>query len=742
MSGEGFAAKRRAEKDTASVVQSDPPLIDALKEQAPAMTGMAGMFIGTILLAMSIQEFYDRDELRAFGDAGTTKAGFIFMELIFIFIFTAAIIWLARKGLQNFIRWGVLFVLWIAMLYTLVPLSHMIIGENEPPLSSIEEDVDDAYILAVNEDGASFYVFDPSVGEHGAIHHMDDAGGGNGSFAGANVLWTHQITPEDVAPSDLPSLTFSDDGIVMCEGTRWVLLDYDTGNEIDSHSRNCDIGFRYEPTDSNWETCDGADDEPQDWVIEYSRRFTPIPFVMDGEAPPGGTGDCTGEQGDWRRNFPENFDGKNILFSRDVGDDHFLIVSPQWAGMVVYPTGPAPGMNPGDEPIETTWNMSLSGNERFTGVTYGVAPGLDVSSEELTLVLGTNDGDVTGWSVNQSGTVEHQFNMPLDNPIRGLLLADCCAGGSNDLWIVEGDSLRIFMGTSLNEQSRSLEVDGENRVLMALHNVDNGNEPLDDGVLLIEHDGDWSSSTYTVFIPNYAVVIGGIGVQWSEILSLGISIGLMVALLRHPEWYVVNTTGILVGAGVITILGVSFVPILIMLFMVLAAGYDAWAVYKSKHMLELADTMIGLKLPILLVAPQDKEYSFIGEGDSVMHDKGNEIAPMQQHPEKKIRPIKKEGGEAMFMGLGDVIFPGMLCISAMSFLPTVSGPMGWEGSTWVALGTMMGGLVGYFALMTYVARGRPQAGLPLLNGGAILGYVISAAIFVGSIAFEMNVSLF
>lgn len=298
------------------------------------------------------------------------------------------------------------------------------------------------------------------------------------------------------------------------------------------------------------------------------------------------------------------------------------------------------------------------------------------------------------------------------------------------------------MGKSLNEQPRSLEVDGENRVLMALHNVDNGNEPFDDGVLLIEHDGNWSSSTYSVFIPNYAVVIVGIGVQWSEILTLGISIGLMVALIRHPEWYVVNTTGILVGAGVITILGVSFEPILIMLFMVLAAGYDAWAVYKSKHMLELADTMIGLKLPILLVAPQDKEYSFIGEGDSVMHDKGDEIAPMQQHPETKVRPIKKEGGEAMFMGLGDVIFPGMLCISAMSFLPTVSGPMGWEGSTWVALGTMLGGLVGYFALMTYVARGKPQAGLPLLNGGAILGYIISAAIFVGSIAFEMNVSLF
>ena len=94
------------------------------------------------------------------------------------------------------------------------------------------------------------------------------------------------------------------------------------------------------------------------------------------------------------------------------------------------------------------------------------------------------------------------------------------------------------------------------------------------------------------------------------------------------------------------------------------------------------------------------------------------------------------------MGLGDVIFPGLLCISAMTWLPDVSGPMGYSGAFWVAIGTMIGSLIGYCVLMTYVARGKPQAGLPLLNGGAILGYFISAAIFIGSSAFVFNVSLF
>ena len=87
--------------------------------------------------------------------------------------------------------------------------------------------------------------------------------------------------------------------------------------------------------------------------------------------------------------------------------------------------------------------------------------------------------------------------------------------------------------------------------------------------------------------------------------ALMITTILMILLYVHSEWYVVNTVGVLVGSGVIVMLGVTFVPTLIIVFMIAAAVYDAWAVYRSKHMLDLADTMIGLRLPILLVAPQE-----------------------------------------------------------------------------------------------------------------------------------------
>ena len=225
-------------------------------------------------------------------------------------------------------------------------------------------------------------------------------------------------------------------------------------------------------------------------------------------------------------------------------------------------------------------------------------------------------------------------------------------------------------------------------------------------------------------------------------LSIPITIMAMYALHRYPEWWVVNSVGVMVGAGVIVMIGISFVPTLVMIFMILAAIYDYWAVHKSKHMLELADTMIGLKLPVLLVAPKQKGYSFLEQEGDIMRD----VPPLPEgvmdaeivDREERLKPKKKKTRDALFMGLGDVIFPGMLVISALTFLPE------WGGAVWnpfgnihgvntefylaqlvVGVGTLIGGLVGYVALMYFVAQGKPQPGLPLLNGGAILGYLVS-----------------
>ena len=255
-------------------------------------------------------------------------------------------------------------------------------------------------------------------------------------------------------------------------------------------------------------------------------------------------------------------------------------------------------------------------------------------------------------------------------------------------------------------------------------------------------------SLFYIVLPYISLLFYIIEISSADLIlgsSVAICVSLMALLVKYPEWYVVNAVGILVGAGVITLIGVSFVPVLIIAFMLAAAIYDHWAVNSSKHMLELADTMIKNKLPVLLVAPKERGYSFIEEEDRVMRREDSEDMDWDD-PAPNIKP-KSGGRDALFMGLGDVIFPGMLVISSVSFLPewgpeisTIWGIPMYAGPLAVGLGTLFGGLCGYVALMTQVARGEAQAGLPLLNGGSILGYIVSGVIAVGPAALWQDIS--
>ncbi len=197
-------------------------------------------------------------------------------------------------------------------------------------------------------------------------------------------------------------------------------------------------------------------------------------------------------------------------------------------------------------------------------------------------------------------------------------------------------------------------------------------------------------------------------IAFINLLAFVISVILTYILYKFPEWYVVNTLGIIIGAGVTAILGISLGLYPILILLIGLAIYDAIAVYKTKHMIALADAVTEQHLPVLLVVPKSKNYSF--------------------RDQKGIKSSlkKKKKIEAMFMGLGDIIIPGSLAVSAYTFFSN-GGPT-FE-STMVAMATIIGGLIGFMALMKFVMRGNPQAGLPLLNTGAILGFAVAVLIF-------------
>lgn len=195
----------------------------------------------------------------------------------------------------------------------------------------------------------------------------------------------------------------------------------------------------------------------------------------------------------------------------------------------------------------------------------------------------------------------------------------------------------------------------------------------------------------------------------STILSIALVAILILALIKHPEWYVIDITGIIVGVGSIGIFGISLSIFLVIILLVGLSIYDAISVYKTKHMIDLADAVMDLRLPIMLVVPKIRKYSLIKETKGL-----------------KEKLEEGEEREAFFLGLGDIVMPGILVAAS---LHNIAG-----NGLLIALSVMFGTLFGFVVLMSVVIKGKPQAGLPYLCSGAVLGYVISSYLLLGELA--------
>jgi presenilin-like A22 family membrane protease len=198
----------------------------------------------------------------------------------------------------------------------------------------------------------------------------------------------------------------------------------------------------------------------------------------------------------------------------------------------------------------------------------------------------------------------------------------------------------------------------------------------------------------TLFYVFYALISEtGVTPLTNNAISFLLAAGLTILLHKFPEWYVIDIIGLIIGAGASAIFGISLAIIPTIVLLVLLAVYDAISVYKTKHMITLAEGVMDLKLPILFIIPKHLGYSFRKE------------------------KFDKEGErEAFFMGLGDAVMPTILVVSANVFIEHIGA------ISYPALGAMIGTIAGFFALTILVMKGKPQAGLPFLNSGVILGY--------------------
>jgi len=729
---------RKVSKGFAAVqaeLEAEDNIFAMMKEQLPSMMGMVFMFILTIAISLFIRPWYDIAGLQAFGASGATQVRYIALELFMIFVFTAGILLLAKYKKEWIIKYGIMGVLAIALMYTTVPLAHMLVLdlEVEPFAYESNTESDESYL---SHHRMNTHITNELIGAPGMWNDSISVYHGEGILNGTPA-WnmTHERLP--FADSAILRTVVSDEYYSFTnQGYIWY-VDAETGeiqNSYDCHRYVEDVETNISHLDF-LSTLEGACSlafYADDAMYVVNENNVLVRFNVFEEEP-----GLLAYQAGW--NLPvelKTHDG--VEYAELIDEDKVLIVTSNVAVVVeLEQTSPAfDNIAPDNIHANASILFEINATSNFTSADYGHSPWSEnlineSEDDEGFLILGEENGDVLGFEWESTElTFVPQTKMKLEgyaNSIQSVRITDLDESGFTDLLITTGESAD-WLHTQLLKNKISFPVEdsletawfSQSENSSQFHAIyDNGSKYYEHGILTMD------SGEITVDM----IALEGLQLADGPLLfGLLVAIILMILLYVHSEWYVVNTVGVLVGSGVIVMLGVTFVPTLIILFMVAAAIYDAWAVYRSKHMLDLADTMIGLRLPILLVAPQEKGYSFIDETVS-MKDKN---AESPQQPSSSAP--KKKSKDAMFMGLGDVIFPGMLVLSAAQYL---DGPNGFL----VAMTTLIGGLIGYFALMTYVARGRAQAGLPLLNGGAILGYVIGGLLLIGPAIFKFGITL-
>lgn len=697
---------------------------DSIKDQLPGMFGMAFMFVITILIALFIRPWYDIAGLHAFGEEGATQVKYIAMELSFIFIFTGVILLLAKYKKDWIIKYGIMGILAMALMYSTVPLAHMMVidFDAEPfEYDAASTHTSESYLVNYGMEGL---LTAELTGEADGPWN-DSVSYWHGQPFDGEPVW--QIDQQRSPGNDLGDTRVVLNGnIATFTNGVWIwTIDIDSGEKLNTYAcHEIDEVQGLIPLPNMHTACSLAvliDDSmyvvsTDDSLFHYKVFEEQLMVYQAAWALPTNIGITEG-----------------VLYSEVISENRLLITTPTQVCIVeLEETNKALLSLLEIEPATTAFVRNSTGY--YVSSDFGHSPWSDVTIENASadtgfILLGENNGNVLGFEWNQSAEVEvvEQTKMHLMDfaeTIQSARLTDLDVSGMTDMLITTGDTAHWLHGQAL---------------------VNKISFPVDDNFATgyFVEDSNASSQFVAIYDDNgstakHGEVTGEMmtisGLQLYDgpfLVGVIVAIALMILLYVHSEWYVVNTVGVLVGSGVIVMLGVAFVPSLIIIFMVVAAIYDAWAVYKSKHMLALADTMINLRLPILLVAPQSKGYSF-KEGQTSISDKGQEI-PAQSSAQTTTKKAKKNGGEAMFMGLGDVIFPGMLVLSCAQWLDeSVAIP--------VAMGALVGGLCGYAALMYFVAQGKAQAGLPLLNGGAILGYLITGLFFIGTSLLDFGIS--
>ncbi len=178
------------------------------------------------------------------------------------------------------------------------------------------------------------------------------------------------------------------------------------------------------------------------------------------------------------------------------------------------------------------------------------------------------------------------------------------------------------------------------------------------------------------------------------IVSTLIAVLLTFGVLKAKIVLLHNIGIVLALAGIGAVLGISLKPLSVIILLLILSFYDIIAVYKTGHMVKMAEDMIKSRAIFGLVIP--KKF---------------------QGWKENLRNVRVPGSEFMILGSGDIVMPLLLIASVIGFHGLASGLV-------VFLFSMLGLFLTYYLFITQKTR-RPMAALPPIAAMSIVGYLVA-----------------
>jgi len=203
-----------------------------------------------------------------------------------------------------------------------------------------------------------------------------------------------------------------------------------------------------------------------------------------------------------------------------------------------------------------------------------------------------------------------------------------------------------------------------------------------------------SSVFFKVFL-TFVVFAGAqemLAIWFSPFISAFIAVLLLILFWLFNNVFLQDLVMVLTFAGVGAVLGISLAPGTVILILVILSFYDIIAVYKTRHMVELAEAMIQSRAIFGFVVPA----TFGG-----FKERMAQVAP---------------GEQFMILGSGDVILPLLLSASLVR--------ISLNQSVIVAFFSALGLFLMHLIFTNQKIR-RPMAALPPIALATIIGYLIS-----------------